>query len=89
MNLTALLLTIGIVTAPCDTNIYPATMIVTNINYQEDYITLTDTNGNSWEWSGVEDWEINDIASCLLSDNSTANIYDDEFLTVQYSGFKV
>jgi len=87
MNLTALLLTLGIVTAPINVNIYPTTMVVTDINYQEDYITLTDCNGESWEWSGVEDWQVNDMASCLLSDNGTHNIYDDQILEIRYCGF--
>lgn len=88
MNLTALLLSLGVVISPVETNIYPMTGIVTEINYSEDYITLTDSNGNNWEWTGIEDWMEGDVVSCLMSDNSTAdNIYDDEILTIQFSGF--
>lgn len=68
-------------------NIYPMTAIVTEVNHTTDIVTIEDFNGNLWQFDGAEDWQVNDICSCLMGDNGTSNIYDDEILKVRYSGW--
>ena len=65
---------------------YPATMYVTEISGELDIVTLEDFSGNLWEFYGVEDWAIGDICSCIMDDNGTKAIEDDEIIDIKYSG---
>ena len=60
-------------------------MIVVNV--ENDVVTLKDSNGEYWEFEGAEDWMINDICACIMNDNATEKIYDDEIVKVKYCGF--
>ena len=67
-------------------NLYPITGIVTEINRHEDTVTFVDCAGNAWSFYGAEDWCEGDIASCIMYDNGTELIYDDEIIRVHYAG---
>ena len=67
--------------------LYPSCGVVVEINYTDDYIIIEDFTGNCWEWSGVEDWAVGDIASMIMDDNNTEQIFDDSILDICYSGF--
>lgn len=73
-------------TTSCGAEIYPRTMVVTEINEEADVVTLTDAVGFEWEFYGVEDWAIGDICSCIMNDNGTENIEDDEIVKTRYNG---
>lgn len=66
--------------------LYPSCGVVIEVNYADDYIVIEDFNGNCWEWSDVEDWDVGDIASMIMDDNSTEQIFDDSILDICYSG---
>lgn len=68
-------------------NEYPMTTVVTNVNYTTDIVTIQDFNGFEWQFSGCEDWTKGDICSCIMSDNGTPLIFDDEIITVKYDGW--
>ena len=68
-------------------NYYPETMIVSNLDYESDLVTLTDANENTWTFTGCEDWMIGDFADLIMDDMGTENIYDDEIISIRYSGF--
>ena len=68
-------------------NLYPITGIVTEVDKKNDIVTIKDFNGNLWEFKGCEDWEENDICSCIMNDKGTENIKDDEIIKVKYSGY--
>ena len=58
-------------------NIYPMTSVVVDVSEATDTVTVKDYNGNLWQFKGVEDWEIDDIATLLMNDNGTEEIKDD------------
>lgn len=63
--------------------IYPKTMLVSEIDTACDTVTAVDFNGNEWQFYGVEDWEIDDIVSCIMDTNGTTTIYDDKIVDVR------
>lgn len=68
-------------------HIYPMSGAVTEVNYQENKVIVTDSTGNKWEFDGAEDWHTGDIAAMIMKDNGTEEIYDDEIIDVQYDGW--
>lgn len=69
-----------------ETNLYPTTAVVYELDRENDLVTVEDANGNLWQFEGCEDWDINDICSMLMDDCGTTSIYDDEIVMVRYSG---
>lgn len=67
-------------------SIYPLTTKIVMVNYPTDEVWCEDYNGNIWEFYGCEDWAIGDVASLLMNDNGTENIYDDEIMSTRYQG---
>ena len=65
---------------------YPKTARVTQINYRTETVTVTDYNGNDWEFIGIEDYAYGDVVSMLMSDSGTESIYDDVILYTRYGG---
>ena len=66
---------------------YPTCGVVVEVNYKNDLVVVEDFNGNLWEFEGCEDWLEGDIASMIMNDCGTPEIYDDEIITVRYSGY--
>lgn len=67
--------------------IYPTTMQVTDIDYNNDIVTIETATGFVYQFSGTEDYCENDLVSCIMFSNGTADITDDVIMTVRYSGF--
>lgn len=67
--------------------IYPKTFVVSACDLDNDKVFLVDCAGNEWAISGIEDWIEGDVASVIMSDNGTPEIYDDEILEIRYSGY--
>lgn len=72
---------------PGNSRIYPETAIVTELDYATDTVTVECFNGNLFSFYGTEDWAEGDICSMLMNDNGTPIVYDDEILSVKYSGY--
>ena len=66
---------------------YPTTMIVNELDYDENIVICIDFNGNEWAFEEIEDWCIGDIASMIMDDMGTELIYDDTIIMVRYSGY--
>lgn len=71
--------------------LYPLTGIVTEIKYdiepEMDLITITCSNGNMFSWyADAGDYEINDLASCIMDSKGTKYVTDDEVLLAHYAG---
>lgn len=66
---------------------YPTTMIVNELDYDENIVVCIDFNGNEWAFEEIEDWCIGDIASMIMDDMGTESIYDDTIIMVRYSGY--
>ena len=67
-------------------NWYGMAGVVTHISEATDTVTIEDYNGNLWQFKGVEDWSLGDVASCIMDSKGTVFIKDDEIVKVQYSG---
>lgn len=65
---------------------YSFSTTVESIDRANDIVTVVDYNGNLWGFSGVEDWQVGDVCALTMSDNNTAEIYDDEILNARYCG---
>lgn len=71
--------------------LYPLTGIVTEIECdvepEVDLVTITTANGNMFSWyADAGDYEINDLASCLMDSKGTKYVTDDEVLLAHYAG---
>ena len=65
--------------------IYPRTMTVMELDVESDVVVLTDSTGHIWEFYGVEDWQVGDICSCIMHNNGTEIITDDEIISTRYN----
>lgn len=71
--------------------LYPLTGIVTEVEYdvepEVDLITITCANGNIFSWyADAGDYEVNDLASCIMDSKGTKYVTDDEVLLAHYAG---
>lgn len=68
-------------------NLYPQTFMVISVDNYENLVTIKDFNGNIWQFYGAEDWIENDICSAIMDNRGTKSIFDDEVISVRYSGW--
>lgn len=71
--------------------LYPLTGIVTEIECdvepEVNLVTITTANGNMFSWyTDAGDYEINDLASCIMDSKGTKYVTDDEVLLAHYAG---
>jgi hypothetical protein len=66
---------------------YPQGFIVTEVNQEEDTITLTTATGYDYIWTGSEDWQEGDQVAAIMNDNGTPSILDDSIICIKYVGF--
>ena len=68
---------------------YSRCMTVTNLNYEKDLVTCTDSVGYVWQFFGCEDFEINDIVCAEMDTNGTeSSILDDSIVSAVFSGYR-
>lgn len=68
--------------------LYPATMIVTEIDYDTDTVICVEANGNEWSFQGIEDYTKGDLIGMIMDDNRTPDyIYDDLITETRYVGY--
>lgn len=60
---------------------------VVEINRVENVVTCEDCNGNLWQFTGVEDWEVDDNVNLLMDKCGTVEIYDDEICGTSYANW--
>lgn len=76
-----------------DGKYYPLTGIITSItpdaDARENVITFECGNGNMFQFtdSTNADWDTYDLVSCVMDNNGTAIVYDDEVVTTMYAGY--
>ena len=68
-------------------NTYANTACVIALSPGTDTVIVEDYSGNLWAFYGCEDWQIGDCVSLVMDDAGTEEIYDDEILSVRYSGW--
>ena len=65
-------------------NLYTKSAVVTHVDHVTDTVTIQDINGFCWDFKGCEDWQNGDKCACIMNDNATKQIYDDEIISVTY-----
>lgn len=68
--------------------IYPATAIITHVDYPTDTVVVETASGFTYSFEGIEDLVEGDVMSLLMYNNGTPwSIADDEIISARYSGF--
>lgn len=67
---------------------YAKTCVVTQLDYVNNEVIVEDYNGFEWSFKGIDDYDIADIVSLVMSDKGTEIIYDDEIISITYSGWR-
>ena len=68
--------------------IYPTSMIVTEVDYENNLVTIVDFEGRMYQFYGCEDWYENDICAVIMDNNGTTEtVYDDIITQVRYCGY--
>lgn len=70
-----------------ESELYPTTGIVTEVDTLNDTVTFTDFNGFEWSFKGIEDYCTGDRVAAIMDDKGTENIFDDEIVKVRYCGW--
>ena len=69
-------------------NLYPMTAVVTDFDFENDLVIVTDYEGFDWIFEGIEDWQIGDICSMIMFDNNTYKYVEDDIIVkIVYAGF--
>ena len=68
-------------------SLYPSYGKVVKVDRKKDTISIRDTYGNVWVWSGAEDWHKGDGVALLMYDNGTPDkVKDDKIIKLRYVG---
>lgn len=68
--------------------VYPKTVKIVYLDWNNDIVTCIDGAGEVWQFTECDDWCVGDLVSLLMDDNGTQDsIYDDVILMTIYSGF--
>lgn len=66
-------------------HIYGRLAIVTDLDFDEDLVSVKDWCGLVWQFYGIEDWNIGDFVNLILYDNLTEDsIFDDLIIRTLY-----
>lgn len=71
--------------------LYPQTYIVTEVSEEPNngfyLVTVESCTGFLYQFYSEDgDWATGDLCSCIMSNNGTENITDDEILSTRYAG---
>lgn len=61
--------------------------MVTEINEEENLITVTCANGNMFQFTDIEDWMCGDLCSMIMYDKGTEIVEDDIIISSRYGGY--
>ena len=68
--------------------IYPATAVITYVDYTTDTVVVTNATGYNYTFEGIEDLEVGDVMSLVMYSNGTPwFIPDDQVVSARYAGF--
>lgn len=66
-------------------HVYGMLAVVTDLDSAEDLVSVTNWNGDVWQFYEIEDWCIGDYVDLVMHDNFTEDsIYDDIILSATY-----
>lgn len=66
-------------------HIYGMLGVVVDLDSNKDLVSVSNWNGDIWQFYGVEDWNVGDFVDLVMWDNKTEDtIYDDVILRATY-----
>lgn len=65
-------------------HIYSNVAKVIELDRNNDIVTVIDGIGYTWQFSGCEDWMINDYVSFVMYDMGTESVTDDIIIDLHY-----
>lgn len=65
------------------------TMQIVEIDEKNDIVFLSDANGFRWQTTGVEDYYVGDLVSCVMYTQGTLYVFDDEIVEMKFSGYSI
>ena len=82
-----LILAVILAFIPCfaHADVYPLTTQVVEIDAESDIVIVETYLGLMYAFYGAENWDIGDCCTCIMFDNYTPEITDDEVVEVAYS----
>lgn len=66
---------------------YGNTAIVTDCDRDNDIVTVTDANGESWQFYGCDDYFDGDLISIVMDNNGTLSKKDDFVVSTSFAGY--
>lgn len=57
---------------------------VVETDTRHDEVVCVDEQGNEWIFTGIEEWQVDDIAIMVMDDHKTEKIEDDTIITVTH-----
>ena len=65
--------------------VYPACGLITKI--ESDTVWFETQTGNTFAFTGSEDYEPGDLVAVIFDDNGTSDVHDDSIEAVRYAGY--
>lgn len=82
-----IIITVAILVTIATNCFYPTSMVVREVNREEDIFTAVDFNGEAWEFTECEDWEENDVCAVIMFTKFTKSVEDDIPISIKYCGW--
>lgn len=76
----------GEYTEYCSEMEYPMTALVVDTDVSANIVYISCANGNVFSFTGVEDWQIGDLCTCIMYMIGTDTVHDDIVKTATYAG---
>ena len=74
----------GILALMLSRHLYANLTKIVEIDRNTDVVVCEDCNGNLWEFSGAEDWQVGDECNLVMFDCGTEEIADDVIIRETY-----
>lgn len=65
-------------------HLYAQITKVVETDTRHDEVICVDEQGNEWIFTGIEEWQVDDIAIMVMDDHKTEKVEDDTIITVTY-----
>ena len=65
-------------------HIYAQITKVVETDTRHDEVICVDEQGNEWIFTGIEEWQVDDIAIMVMDDHKTEKVEDDTIITVTH-----
>ena len=86
--ITSFIIALIIMATYMSNNFHARTAMITEINEENNIITMTCGNGNMFEVSmEIEDFMVGDLCSMIMYDYGTEYVDDDKVVSVWYEGY--